>query len=58
VADLIRSIPQMKQNTARILDRFSNPEEVVAAMREMDREDWLLEEARPANAGMHGGMPA
>jgi LPS sulfotransferase NodH len=59
VPDLIRTIPQVKQNTARILDRFSNPEDVVTAMRHMDREDWLLEEARPSDgAGTRGGVPA
>lgn len=33
----------VKQNTSNILDRFSNPDEVIAAMREMVREDWLQE---------------
>lgn len=57
VTDLIRTMPHVKQNTARILDRFSNPEDVVTVMRDMGHEDWLLEEVRPADVGSgHGGV--
>ena len=41
---LIPSIPEVKQATAAIHERFSNPDDVVAAMRELGHEDWLVEE--------------
>lgn len=41
---LIPSIPEVKQSTVAITERFSNPEDVVAAMRELGHEDWLVEE--------------
>lgn len=41
---LIPSIPEVKQGTAAIHERFSNPDDVVASMREIGHEDWLVEE--------------
>jgi LPS sulfotransferase NodH len=44
LSQLIPSIPEVKQGPVAITERFSNPEEVVAAMRELGHEDWLVEE--------------
>ena len=41
---LIPSIPHVKQGSSAIIERFSNPEDVVSAMRAMGHEDWLMEE--------------
>ena len=38
------SIPEVKQGPVAITERFSNPDDVVAAMRELGHEDWLVEE--------------
>jgi|SRR5688572_1331014 len=40
----ISSIPEVKQGPVAITERFSNPDDVVAAMRELGHEDWLAEE--------------
>jgi LPS sulfotransferase NodH len=45
ISDLIDRNPYVRQNTPRIIDRFSNPETVLSAMREMGHEDWLGQEA-------------
>lgn len=37
-------IPEVKQGPATVTERFSNPDDVVAAMRELGHEDWLTEE--------------
>ena len=44
IPEMIARNASQQQNTSRIVDRFSNPEEVVAAMRAMGHEDWLTEE--------------
>ncbi len=43
ISDLIDRNPCVRQNTPRIIDRFSNPDFVLATMRRMGREDWLTE---------------
>lgn len=48
-ARCVRTMPQVKQNTPRILDRFSNPDDVAAAMREIGCEAWLDEESPRRN---------
>jgi LPS sulfotransferase NodH len=45
---LVPSIPHVKQGSPVITERFSNPEDVVAAMRELGHEDWLIEEEQPS----------
>lgn len=45
----IGSIPHIKRSPSVIIDRFSNPEDVVAAMREIGHEDWLNEEGQPTH---------
>ena len=37
-------MPTLKRNSDSMLDRFSNPEEVEAFLRENDLEHWLIEE--------------
>jgi hypothetical protein len=41
---LLPSIPEVKQGPVAITERFTNPEDVVAAMRELGHEHWLVEE--------------
>lgn len=43
IGELLGRASLVKQNTSNILDRFSNPDDAIAAMREMGREDWLQE---------------
>ena len=43
IADLVDRNRSVRQNTSKIIDRFSNPEIVLSAMKKMGREDWLLE---------------
>jgi len=43
IADLVERNRSVRQNTPRIVDRFTNPETVLSAMRQMGREDWLTE---------------
>ena len=43
ISEVIARNPCVRQNTPRIIDRFTNPESVLATMRRMGREDWLTE---------------
>jgi hypothetical protein len=47
---LIPSIPEVKQGPVAVTERFTNPEDVVAAMRELGHEDWLIEEEQRSHA--------
>jgi LPS sulfotransferase NodH len=50
VGEAIGRIAFFKQNPSNILERFSNPKDVIAAMRELEHEDWLKDEAHDAGA--------
>jgi len=41
---IVGGIPHVRRSPAVIVDRFSNPEDVVAAMRHIGHEDWLKDE--------------
>ena len=43
ISDLIDRNPCVRQNTPRIIDRFTNPESVLATLAKLGREDWLAE---------------
>jgi LPS sulfotransferase NodH len=47
LSGLVDSIPHVKRSPSVIIDRFSNPDDVVAAMRDLGHEEWLKDESEP-----------
>lgn len=50
--DIRRHVPLRKQNVSEIDRRFENPESAVAAVRELGREEWLVEHVPSAEAAV------